>query len=147
MIKTWKEFNEAKTDAELDNINSIVKMSRKMADSTIFKGLGRFLSIIDDIIHFDIKSLIHSFKNKKGYNKIEELQGELGLLKGIMKDDEISYEDLLKLDIDVDKVIKLYSDPDVEKYFLTDQKLAYRFTKFNEIIEWLEGFDAWKKDK
>ena len=116
---------------------------RKGYDSKFLRGVGLIVSAIDDIIHFDFKSLYHSIENRSGYKKIEKLIQELGLLKTILIDDENStFSDLKQYNFDPN-VIDLLEDPDVLRYFSYDKKVESRVRELDNLIQFLKAYKEW----
>lgn len=119
-IKTFERYSSSK--------GNFIDMIRKSYDSKFLRGAGFIISAIDDIIHFDFKSLYHSIENRSGYKKIEKLIQELGILKSILsEDEEVTFSDLKQYNFDPN-MVTLLEDPDVLRYFSYDKKVESRCT-------------------
>lgn len=136
-IKLFEEYDR--------NLHKTIKLGKKFQDSNFGKKFNRIGSFIDDVIHLDFDVLIHSFKNKSAYNKLEKIINELSVLKLIMTktNGDVDFEDLYKYGID-DKVLLYINDEDVKEYLLKDTKLFNRIY-LNEYLDLFTDYSEWKE--
>jgi len=142
-IKQFNEFtNEAYDEAKHKNINAI----RKVSNTKIFHKISKLFSIIDDLKRLDFRALIHSLKNKSGFNKLEKAMGELGLLKKLKEeDDNFSFQDLYRYNFDSELILRYLNDEDVLDYLEHDSNIKYKLEELDDLILFLEEYDDWKK--
>jgi len=133
----------------MDNLQNTIKLTRKVFNSNTFQKFNKFMSILDDIAHLDIKNIRNTINNKDGFNKCLNLFVELTLVYMVLKDNtdsELSiFYHMQEYEIDVDKILNLLEDPQVIKYLDDDLRAKKRMNnKFTESIEFLKRYKNWK---
>lgn len=135
-IKLFEEYRE--------DLHKYVNKARSFVNTNVGKSIVRIVSFIDDIIHFDFDMIPYSLKNKSGYNKLEELVNELGILKLLIRrtNGDLDFEDMYKYGLN-DKVLLYIEDEDVKEYLQKDIKLFNRLYT-NEYIDLFTKYSEWK---
>ena len=102
---------------------------------------------MDDLKRLDFKALIHSLKNKSGYNKLEKIMLELSILKDLKtNDDTLSFQDLYRYNFDSELILRYLNDEDVLDYLEHDSNIKYKLEELDDLILFLEEYDDWKKE-
>ena len=110
---------------------------RDLNNTNFMKNLYRITSIIDDIFHFDFNNI--KINNTEGFRKASKLFTEIGLLKAIYKrDNDVTKDDLIKYDFDIDEIFSLVEDPEVINYFDQDTRGKKRYDELIYLLDLLK---------
>jgi len=145
-MKNIKKFNdfinenyEDKTKEKIDTVRSWY--------STTGKKISKFASIVGDLSRLNFKALVHSFKNKSGYDKLEKVFLELSLLKKVKNDDDsLSFADLKKYGFDAASLLQYLNDVDVIEYIKNDANVRKHLEQMDYLIQFLEEYDEWNQN-
>ncbi len=121
-----------------DNFKNKIDIYKKFQPSKLHHGMQRVVSVVDDILHLDFASLVHSFENREGFKKVVNLLSELSYLKMATDEEDFEDIDIVKYDIDISLIIELLEDSDVKRYLTVDKKVVKRMEKYEELINWLK---------
>jgi hypothetical protein len=144
-MQTFEEYDPT--------LHKTIDMNRSLIQNKTTQKIIHILSLIDDLVHFDLKTFKYEIKNKELLDKIAYLTSELTLAlkvyleSGTISDEEI-FRDMDEYGFDVDNIIQLIEDPQVIDYLKIDKRGRKKYEeKFTNIIDFLRKYQMWKKGK
>jgi len=129
----------------MKHLKKQIDFAKLMSKSKTINNIASVISVIDDLLRFDFKALKLNFTNREGFRLISAALNELGVLKVIFKNDnEVSYEDIIKYDVDVDLILNNLNNPKSIEYINSDAKLKNKIEELDYLIKYLEDYKEWK---
>lgn len=139
-IKTFEEYDT--------KLHKALISSRAISKSKLVMSILTILSIIDDVLHMDIRNIKNTFKNRDGYKKAYALSSELSALIYIMKMSTGNRQDLFydvrRYGFDVDMILRYLKDDDFISYVENDRRFKSELGKYDEVLSFLEDYREWE---
>ena len=140
-MKNVKNFNQFVNENFDESINKKVNLYRTVANNKVYKFIGNIASVIEDLQLLNINGLKQTITNKSGSKKITYVINELQILKDIMDNNQISFQDLYQYGFDSEKILDYLNSDDTIEYINEDPNLYNRISDLDKFISFLEDYN------